>query len=162
MGTGAYVIFHVGGVSCALARECVHKVLPLPAMGRPPGLPAVVEGILDLAGKAIPVLRFDRLFGLSAQPLHAYRHLILLSSGEPPLALLVDRATDVLRVPAERIMPLHRGETFNGCVAGHIATADGLIHLLSMERLLDRREQEVLVEFQTTQQRRLEEMRGIP
>lgn len=162
MGTSAYVIFNVGSVPCALAHEHVRKVLPLPAMGRPPGLPAVVEGILDLAGTAIPVLRLDRLFGLAAEPLHAYRHLILLSSSEPPLALLVDQAIGVLNVPSARITPLHLSETFNGCVVGQIADAGAPIHVLSVERLLDRREQRVLAEFQAHQQRRLEEMRGAP
>lgn len=162
MGTNAYVIFCVGAVRCALAREHVRKVLPLPAMGRPPGLPSVVEGILDLSGEAIPVLRLDRLFGLTAEPLHAYRHLILLSGCEPPLALLVDRAIDVLNVPAERLLPLHPDQTFNGCVVGHIASGDTPIHVLSAERLLDRQERHVLTEFQATQQRRLADMRGLP
>ena len=162
MGATVYVIFCVGSVTCALARERVRKVLPLPAIGRPPGLPPVVEGILNLAGTAIPVLRLAQLFGLAAKPLHAYRHLILLSNCEPPLALLVDQATDVLKVPAAQLMQLHLSQTFNGCVVGHIGTADAPINVISAERLLDKREQHMLAEFQAIQQKRLEEMRGRP
>jgi purine-binding chemotaxis protein CheW len=157
MGSRAYVMFHVGGASCALPREHVHKILPLPAVARPPGLPAVVEGILDLAGTAVPVLRLAQMFGLTAVPLHAYRHLILLNC-EPPLALLVDQATGVLKVAAGAIAPLHLGETLNGCVVGQIAATDAPIQVLSLERLLDQRERHVLAEFQAVQQRRLEEL----
>ncbi len=160
MGKSTYIVFGVGNVPCALAREAVRRVLPLPALGRPPGLPAAVEGILDLAGAAVPVLRLDRLFGLPSPPTHAYRHLILLADSQPPLALLVDQATSVLSVPAERVLPLQKSETFNGCVVGHIATDEAPVHVLSAERLLDKRERQALAEFQAMQQRRLDEMRG--
>jgi len=162
MGKSAYIVFRVGNVPCALAREAVRRVLPLPALGRTPGLPSAVEGVLDLAGAAVPVLRLDRLFGLPSAPAHAYQHLILLSGSQPPLALLVDQATNVLSAPAERVMPLPPGETFNGCVVGHIATDDAPIHVLSVERLLDKRERQALAEFQAMQQRRLDEVRGPP
>lgn len=160
MGKKAYVVFNVGNVPCALTREAVRRVLPLPALGRPPGLPSAVEGILNLAGMAIPVLRLGRLFGLPSGPAHAYQHLILLSADQPLLALLVDQATGVLNVPAGRMLPLPQEETFNGCVIGHIASDGAPIHVLSAERLLDKRERQTLVEFQAMQQRRLDEMRG--
>jgi purine-binding chemotaxis protein CheW len=162
MGKDTYVVFRIGNVPCALAREAVRRVLPLPALGRPPSLPSAIEGVLDLAGAAIPVLRLDRLFGLPSAPVHAYQHLILLTANQPPLALLVDQVTDVLGAPADRVAPLPQGETFNGCVVGHIATDDAPIHVLSAERLLDKRERQALAEFQAMQQRRLDEMRGAP
>lgn len=162
MGETAYLVFKIAYVTCALAREHVGRVLLLPALGRPPGLPSAVEGILDLAGTAIPVLRLDRLFDLPLVPSHAYQHLILLSGGAPPLALLVDRATDVLVARAQRVASLESEETFNGCVVGHIATDSAPIHVLSAERILDRRERRALVDFQAMQQRRIDEMRGAP
>jgi purine-binding chemotaxis protein CheW len=162
MGTNTYVVFKVADTPCALAREHVRRILPIPALGRPPGLPSTVEGVLNLAGTAVPVLRLDRLFGLPPVSLHAYQHLILLCDNELPLALLVDQAMGVRNVPADRLMSLHPSETFNGCVVGHIAMDDVSIHLLSAERLLDKRERHALAEFQLVQRRRLDEMRGSP
>lgn len=160
MTRGTYLVFDVAGRRCALAREHVRRILPLPMLGRPPGLPAAVEGILDLAGSAIPVIRLDRLFGLTPAPLHAYQHLILLAHGPPTLALLADRATGVVTVADAAVVPLPDGETFNGCATGHLASDGGPIHLLSVERLLTRREHDALAEFQAAEQRRLEELRG--
>lgn len=162
MSDNAYLVFRIAHVFCALRRECVDRILLLPALGRPPGLPPMVEGILDLAGTAIPVLRLDRLFDLPLSPLHAYQHLILLSDSTPPLALLVDQATNVLNEPAQRVTPIEHGETFNGCVVGHIASDSGPVHVLSAERILDKRERRALADFQAMQQRRLEEMQETP
>ena len=157
MTTATYVRFEVAGVACALAREQVRRVLPLPALDRPPGRPSVIEGVLDLAGAAIPVLRLDRLLGLPESPLDPYRHLILLQQSRPRLALLVDRVTEVSRLPEERWAALDDGETFNGCVIA-ATTIEGLpINLLDAGRLLVERVRQSLVEFGAIQQRRLED-----
>jgi purine-binding chemotaxis protein CheW len=153
-----YVVFRVDGLTCAFAREEVSRVLPLPALGHPPASPSLVEGILDLGGAAIPVLRLDRLFGFEPSPRSAYQHLILLQSAETPLALLVDRATGILSAADDRLAPVSEGETYNGCVSGQISTEAGSIQVLSVGRLLDERERRTLAEFQAMQQRRLAEL----
>jgi purine-binding chemotaxis protein CheW len=153
-----YVVFQVDRLTCALAREEVSRVLPLPALGHPPASPSLVEGILDFGGTAIPVLRLDRLFGLQPSPKSAYQHLILLQPAETPLALLVDRATGVLTVPDDQVAPCSEGETYNGCVIGQIPAQSGSIQLLSATRLLDERERQALAEFQAMQQRRSAEL----
>jgi len=161
MDMAVWIVFIVGEETLALRQEDVRRVLPLPALGRPPGLPQIVEGILDLAGVAIPVVRLDRLFGFPAPPLHPYQHLLLLSSANPPLALLVDRVTDVLRDMGPRITHLGPGETFNDCVVGQLAHGTKSVHLLSAERLLNEHERQALADFQRMEKRRLDEMRSL-
>jgi len=158
MHNGTYAIFFVGGLCCALACRQVRRILPLPALGRPPALPTALEGVLDLAGAAVPVLRLDRLFALPPAPLQAYQHLILLAHAGPDLALLVDRVSDIVRVPADRIAPADADETFNGCVTAHIKTGAASIPLLSAERLLTARERQAIRDFQAAEQYRLDEL----
>ncbi len=155
------VIFAVGGLTCALAREEVRRILPLPALARPPGCPPMVEGILNLAGAAVPVVRLDRLFGLPAGTLHAYQHLLLLE-GAPALALLVERASAVVTVPAGRLAPVGEGETYNGCVVGQVVVDGVPIPLLSGARLLEERERQALAAFRAMHETRLEGLGPMP
>jgi len=160
MGSGTFVVFAVADLTCALAREEVRRILPLPALDRPPGAPSLLEGILDLAGVAVAVLRLDRLFGLPDSPPDPYQHLVLLTEAEPPLALLVDRVVDVVRLPQAGWIELDEAETFNGCVTGRLTLGERSVSLVDVRRLLILRERQLLAEFQAMQQRRLEELRA--
>ena len=77
MVRGNYLVFHVGQCLCALPCGQVGRILLLPALDRPPNLPAAIEGVLNHAGTAIPVVRLDRLFGLPCMPQHAYQHVVV-------------------------------------------------------------------------------------
>jgi purine-binding chemotaxis protein CheW len=160
MDVAVWVIFTVGNEVLAVAREAIQRILPLPALGRPPGLPLLVEGVLNYAGVAIPVLRLDRLFGLPTSSLHPYQHLLLLSAAHPPLALLVDRVTEVVRTRPDQVTEIQAGETFNGCVVGQFSHGKKLIHVLSAEKLLLEQERQVLTDFQSIYERRCDEMRS--
>ncbi|WP_342636507.1 chemotaxis protein CheW [Methylobacterium nonmethylotrophicum] len=128
----------VAGTPCALPREAVREVLPLPRLWRPPGAPAALAGFLNLAGSAVPVLDLAVLFGLG-RPVAArqalYRHLVLVH-GATPQALMVDRAADVVRVAPDQVRPVADAATLNGCVAAEIRLGEGLVHGLSVDRIL--------------------------
>lgn len=161
MQLNVWVAFKVGSLTLALPRERVGRIISIPALSRPPGLPSAIEGILDLAGRAVPVIRLDRLLGLPPPVRHPYQHVMLLREIELVVALLVDRATGILRIPSDAESPLSSAETFNDCVAALYSAPDSAqVHLLSPERLLSERERLALIDFQATEQRRLAELRS--
>lgn len=142
-GATAYLVVDVAGTACAVPGAAVDEILPLPRLWRPPGGPAALAGFFDLGGQAVPVLDLAVLFGL-ARPADedgsmprrmVYRHLLLMA-GPMPLALLVDRAADLVRVPPEAVTPVLDGATLNGCVAHEIRLGERLLHGLSPERIL--------------------------
>ncbi len=159
---GTCVVFRVSTLWCSLDRRFVRRILPVPALDRPPGLPAALEGTFDLAGIAVPVLRLDRLFGLTPSRPSIYNHLVLCHGEGPPLALLVDLVSQVLTIPESRVSSLAEGETLNGCVTGRFQIGLATIHVLDGERLLDRREQQMLADFQAAQQRRYDGLEARP
>src|SRR4051812_6590060 len=61
------VVFHLAGQAYALELGAVQEIVLMAALSRPPGLPSMLEGFLNLAGTAIPVVRLDRLFRLPEQ-----------------------------------------------------------------------------------------------
>src|SRR5438128_2487698 len=82
------LLFHLPGHACALPLASVQEVVPMPLLSRPPGLPSVLAGFLDLGGAIVPVLRLDRLLGLSEVVPGLYTPLLVLRQPEDRLALL--------------------------------------------------------------------------
>src|SRR3546814_1839748 len=68
---------------------------------RPPGIPSLVEGFLNLAGFVIPVLRIDRLFGEPDIAFDPYLCVIVLKNASSPLSLLVEGVDTVIRLQAD-------------------------------------------------------------
>jgi purine-binding chemotaxis protein CheW len=126
-------------------------------LARPPGLPSLLEGVLNLAGTAVPVLRLDRLFHLPLQRLGLYSMLIIvngLSAGR--VAMLVNRVNEVLTIQESALLPIAKEHSFNACAEATVSIRGEVVHLLSPTRILLQKECEVLSEFQVMAQQRLQ------
>ncbi len=150
------LVFHLGGQLAAIPLAEVESIAPMAHLERPPGLPSAMEGILNLAGSAVPVWRLDRLFQLPEQPPGLYSMLILLKRiADCRTAMLVSRASEILSVPESALLPVGAKDSFNACAEAEVSVKGGTIHLLSPARILLRQEQDALTTFQTMAQRRL-------
>jgi purine-binding chemotaxis protein CheW len=155
----ALLVFHLAGQAYGLPVCDVQEVVPMARLSRPPDLPAVLAGFLNLAGTAVPVLRLDRLFGLPEQRLGLYTPLIVLRLPESRLALLVEAVSRIVPAPPDAFA-VPDNHSFNDCVTA-VATVDGeVVLLLSAERLLLDKEQQCLAELQDREQARLRELEG--
>jgi len=157
------LMFEAGGVGCALRGGDVRELLPLPRLWRPPGGPKPLAGFFNLGGQAIAVVDLPILLGLDSRPDGAealiYRHLMLVGRlGRPgPAALLVDRVLDLVAIEPGQLSPMREAATLNGCVEAEIDWQGGLVHLLSLERLLLAEEAQSLAELRRNAQNRLGE-----
>lgn len=138
---GPAVLFAAGGGAFALPHTAVRALLPLPRLDAPPGLPPPLAGFLNLGGEAVPVLDLARLLDAAPGAPHPYRHLVLLAEGR--LALLVDRALDVLPAGLP-LRPVEPGRSLNGLVTGALEVEGVTAHLLDPGRLLLAEEAAVL------------------
>jgi len=66
--------------------------------------PKFVEGVINLRGTVVPIVDLRRRFGLESDE-SAHRKIIILSAEGRPLGLIVDRVTEVVRVPRSQIRP---------------------------------------------------------
>jgi purine-binding chemotaxis protein CheW len=155
------MVFHLAGQAYALPLREVQEVVPLASLSQPPGLPSVLAGFLNLAGTAVPVVRLDRLFGLPDQSTGLYTPLLILRHVDPPIALLVDRVSEILAIAAETILPLRENHSFNDCAEGVVTVGEQVILLLSAQRILLDKEQQCLAEFQDREQARLRELEEV-
>jgi purine-binding chemotaxis protein CheW len=154
------VVFEVSGYSCGLPLEQVREIVPMCDLARPPGLPPLLEGLLNLRGEITPVVRLDRLFGVPPIVLRRHTQLVVLQ-GPAPLALLADRVRNVAVVVPAELLPASGDSVFNDCLAGVLPAAQGPIHFLHAERLLLAQEKQRIAELQEIAQRRLAELEGV-
>ena len=151
-------VFEVGGQVAAIPIQNVERITPMARLARPPGLPAVLEGILNLAGTAVPGLRLDRLFQLGEQRLGLYSTLIVMQGvADGRIALLVDRVSQIVTVAHSEVLPVGKHNSFNECACGMTTVGEQVIHLLAPARILLATERKTLSEFQEMAQRRLKE-----
>jgi purine-binding chemotaxis protein CheW len=152
------LVFRLAGQLAALPLESVERIAPMAQLSRPPGLPYVLEGILNLAGRAVPVLRLDRLLELPQQPLGLYSMLILLkgvSNGR--IAIVVDRVSEILPLPESAFLPVGKDDSFNACAEAAVSLRGEIVNVLSPARILLEKERKALSEFQAMAQRRLQD-----
>ena len=123
----------------------------------PPGLPALIAGLLNLRGTAVPIIRVDRLFGAAAEgQTGLYTPLIILRNTERPLGMLVSAVDEILTIPEDEVVAAGPGATLNGCATAGAQAHGRTIHFLSIERMFEESERRVLAEFQVQAQIRLQ------
>lgn len=123
---------------------------------RPPALPPLLEGFLNLRGQAIPVIRMDRLFGLAEAPLRLHTHLVVLRGKR--LAIVTERARDVISVQSGNVVRPPAESIFGDCLESVLRADSGDISLLRVERLLLRQEESRIAELRRIAERRLAEL----
>src|SRR5579864_5694143 len=112
----ALLVFRLADQLAAVPLENVGRIAPMSQLARPPGMPAALEGILNLAGMAAPVVRLDRLLKLPEAPLGLYSMLIILQGVSAGwIALVVDRVSEIVSVPESALLPVRGQDSFNGC-----------------------------------------------
>jgi purine-binding chemotaxis protein CheW len=153
--TKRYLIFLVDGQSYGLPLESISEVLAMSTLSRPPGLPPVLAGLLQLEGHAIPVLRLSHLFGAAEVDLKLYTPLIVLRNGPQTLGLLVDNVLRVADVSSMTVDFLPGGVVFNDCAIGIAAVANQTTVLLSVEQLLISQERRRIRELTAIENDRL-------
>ncbi|CAO4166295.1 chemotaxis protein CheW [Methylorubrum populi] len=132
----ATLLLDIAGTTCALPRAEIREILPLPRLHAPPAAGGPLAGFLNLAGEPVPVIDLAVLFDLRPEPdgEDPYRHLLLARQGS--IALLVDRALDLVPIAESDLRPIEPARSLNGCVVGEFPHGDRLVHLLSLDRIL--------------------------
>lgn len=168
----ALVVFRLYGRLAAFPAEAVDRITPMAELLCPPGLPAALEGVLNLSGAAVPVVSLARLFRLPQEKSRPekpglYSMLVVLRlHAEGKIAVVVDRVTEILNAPAASVRPFDREDSFNGCAEaivdlGSPQQATEPVHLLSPARIVLAKERDTLAEFREIAQQRLREWQAL-
>ncbi len=152
------LLFRVEEQAFALAVEEVKEILHMAELYVPPGLPAFMEGFIDIGGDAVPVLSITRLFFGSPSPRELYTPLVVFKTSSGPWGLPVDTVDGLFSVPGESLMPVKEENIFNKCVSAVFEIKDRKNYLLSPRRLLMEQEEKKAGEFLHIARERLAEL----
>jgi purine-binding chemotaxis protein CheW len=155
------VVFRVADQAYALPLHFVREILPMAWLSRPPGLPPVLAGFLNLRGTAVPVVRLAYLLGLVEPPPGLYTPLIHVRCHDTPLLLLVDAVVGIFPFDESEVVPLHQNRCFNNCAVGLMTCGQTTVVLLSEERLLREEERIRLGELAAIEQSRLSKLEWV-
>lgn len=152
------VIFRLDGQLFAIPVSEVREVVPYAWLGRPPLMPSFVQGVLNLAGVAVPVLRLDNLLGLPPSTIGLDASILIMKTSAEPLGLLVEHVEGVRPGAEFQFNPVDDRQSFQGCLGGQLHGPQGDIHLISWQKVLMEEESRRLDHFRQSAQARLAEM----
>jgi purine-binding chemotaxis protein CheW len=140
MGRELHIIgFQVGRETYGVPITSLHEIVRVPQITPVPDAPAHMEGVINLRGKIVSVIDLRKRLGQKdITPSKRNRILVVEHNGRL-CGLMVDSASEVLKVPAGDVQPsttvLQEGG--QSCVTGLGKFRGRLIVLLDMARLLE-------------------------
>ena len=129
--------FRLGGEVYAVLVADVREVLKNYHLTTVPNTPDYILGVMSLRGAMMPVIDLCKRFGLAPRTNDEKSRIVVVSSADEEVGLLVDQVTGVFRVLPDEIKPvpenLEQGAEF---LRGIVRTADRLHILLDLGKAL--------------------------
>jgi len=120
----------------AVPVERVREIVRLRPITPIPRAPRAILGVVALRGEMIEVVDLRRRLGLpEAEPRRTRRIVVLHTAQGEATGLLVDAASDVLRVPDSALVPPPAGEA--GAVVALCTWQERFVSVLDVDRVLD-------------------------
>jgi purine-binding chemotaxis protein CheW len=132
--------FRVGQETFGVPITCVHEIVRVPEITNVPDSPEFVEGVINLRGKIVSVVDLRKRFGAPQSPQDKKNRVIVVESESKLVGLIVDAASEVMKIPHAEIEPPPRvlSDTDNGYVTGVGKLKDRLVILVDLNRVLQR------------------------
>ncbi|MDO8606663.1 MAG: chemotaxis protein CheW [Phaeospirillum sp.] len=155
------ITFRLCGKSFGLPVGTVREVVPIAWLDRPPHMPSMVQGILNLGGQAVPVLLLDKLLGLDGAVYGLDASILIMRDDHEagrPLGLLVEHVDGVRAVEDFTTMGFADRHSFNGCLSDQLERDGKVVSLLAWQKILLVEERERVADFQALAQARLADL----
>lgn len=121
------LVFEVGGQSYGLPSADVLELVRAVSITPLPDAPAVIEGVVNVRGRVLPVLDVRARFRLPVRPLDPSDIFIVASAGSRRVILRVDRATHLALVDEASIQAPETLGPNATYVAGVARLEEGLV-----------------------------------
>jgi purine-binding chemotaxis protein CheW len=133
------VIFSIGATRLAVPARNLVEILPLSHIHAVPGCPAVIEGVINVRGDIISVIRLGDLLGLDHVTEQRGAAILLGRGTSLESGLRVDRVLDVLDIPEEQIQapPESLLPSLRAVTTGLFTARDQAVVLLDLDRVFE-------------------------
>jgi purine-binding chemotaxis protein CheW len=139
-------MFAVGDCRLAFPLAQVVRVVRAVEVAVLPHAPAVVRGVVDVAGQVVPVLSAHTRLDLPERPIGIDSHFALIQTTRRIIALVVDDCDGVRRFQPEEIVACEQVALRTGNFDGVVMLEDGLMLVTDAERFLLPQEERALEE----------------
>ena len=95
-----FLIVELAGQRLGLPAPMVRELLRAAAITPLPGGPSLVEGVISIRGRVVPVFDLRQWLRLPARPVEPADHLVVVGTGEEAAVVRVDRALQLARLEA--------------------------------------------------------------
>ena len=134
------VVFALGQERFGLAVRDVERVLRAVASTPLPNAPAIVEGVVSLAGEPVAVLDLRGRFALPPKPVEITDMLIVTRAAGRRVAIRADRVAGVVKVAAADIRAAETVAPMAVQIAGVAMLPDGVVLLHDPDAFLTQSE----------------------
>jgi purine-binding chemotaxis protein CheW len=142
-----FLLFNVGDYYFCLGLADIFRIIHFSALLQPAGMPAILEGFLNLRGSPIPVINLARLLNQPEVKQNLYTPLIILKDGPDKFALLVEGVSEIISFQKDEMVQFQKGEIFNEIILGELKYGELDIFLLDKKKILLEKEQKRIDEF---------------
>ena len=97
------VVFELDKEEYAVQITDLEEIIKIPEITPIPNSPEYIRGILNLRGKIIVVIDLEKRFNLVRENKVEPKHIIIAEVGNTSFGVIVDKVTEVLRVPVKSI-----------------------------------------------------------
>lgn len=131
--------FKVGRETYGVPITSLHEIVRVPEITAVPDSPDYIEGVINLRGKIVSVIDLRKRFGEPETTGNRRNRILVLEHRGRLSGLIVDSASEVLKIPAADIEPSPTTLQDGGlnCVTGLGKYHGRLIVLLDMTKLLE-------------------------
>jgi len=130
--------FRIGNETYGVRIASVREIVRVPEITTVPNAPDMIEGVINLRGKIIPVMDLRKRFGNNADQPDKKNRILVVELDNKLLGLIVSSASEVLKIPPSDIES--PGSVFaegeSNYVTGVGKLKGRLIILLDIARLL--------------------------
>jgi purine-binding chemotaxis protein CheW len=129
--------FRLGGEEYALMVDDVREVLKMVPLTLVPNAPDYIMGVMSLRGMITPIVDLCKRLRLASGVRDEKSRIIVVSTDEEDVGLVVDRVTGVLRISPDEIKPAPENlEQGAGYLLGIVRKEDKLHILLDLKKAI--------------------------
>jgi purine-binding chemotaxis protein CheW len=132
--------FRVGRETYGVPIKLILEIVRVPEITAVPDAPDHIEGVINLRGKIVSIIDLRKRFREKQITHSRHNRILIMELGGRLAGLVVDGASEVMKIPATDIEPPPAGFQDSGlqCVTGVAKFGGRLVVLLDITKLLQR------------------------
>lgn len=137
-------LFALGDTRYGVPLSAVQEFVRMPALTPLPNAPVVIPGVINLRGRAVPVVDLRTRFQLKVKEAELSDYLLVVHTASRVVGLWVDHAIGTCEVPAEWVTDASSLIENSGYISAVGKLPDGLVLIHDLTRLLAESERDSL------------------